>query len=664
MKEIRIKELKIKNFKGIKNKSFEFDNLSVNIFGDNATGKTTIVDAFLWLLFNKNSAGSTDFSIKPIDVNGNILHNAEYSVSAVFSLKDENCQKEIELKKVLREKYTKKRGETTSTFTGHETFYFKDGSPKLLKEYQQEVDKLCNEDSFRMLTAPFYFNRMDKKTKRDVLLKAIPNISNLDIVEKDVELYSLLEDLKTSSIEELIAKHKSNAGSINKQLPSFEYKIEELNNMITNLDIDDKEGIEKISISIEKQKEYIAELQIQKNSKTNIVLLNSLNSEISELNSLLEKLRLENLKDKNEKLKKLQNELFNLQNEEFKIKSLLFEKKSLISKCQKNIELKENEIEDLKSKIELAYKQCEEIDNLEYDGDSICPTCGQQLPSGEIDKAIELFNLDKANKLEKAIKNGKFLKEEINSLDIEKNALNAEKMALENELQIVLKKSEEIQLQIENKSKEILETENLKVQDSEEILETKNKITKKEEEKEELLKESTSATELAFVIKQEQLKLDELYNQKARFEQNLANRKRIEELTIEQQKMAEEYNKAIYQVMLCEKFLKTKIKIIEKDVNNLFEKVKFTMFKEQINGGYEEVCYATIDGVPFEDANNAAKINAGLDIIKTLQKVENTIAPIFIDNAESVTNFEELANTQIIKLYVKENEKELKMEVK
>lgn len=120
------------------------------------------------------------------------------------------------------------------------------------------------------------------------------------------------------------------------------------------------------------------------------------------------------------------------------------------------------------------------------------------IASGEIDKAIELFNLDKANKLEKAIKNGKFLKEEINSLDIEKNALNAEKMALENELQIVLKKLEEIQLQIENKSKEILETENLKVQDSEEILETKNKITKKEEEKEELLKESTSATETCF----------------------------------------------------------------------------------------------------------------------------------------------------------------------
>ena len=104
--------------------------------------------------------------------------------------------------------------------------------------------------------------------------------------------------------------------------------------------------------------------------------------------------------------------------------------------------------------------------------------------------------------------------------------------------------------------------------------------------------------------------------------------------------------------------------MLEKEVNNLFSKVNFTMFKEQINGGYEEVCYATIDGVPFDDANNAAKINAGLDIIKTLQRVENVIAPIFIDNAESVTSFDELINTQIIKLYVKENEKELTMEVK
>ncbi len=108
---------------------------------------------------------------------------------------------------------------------------------------------------------------MDKKTKRDVLLKAIPNISNLDIVKKMLNYILFLEDLKTSSIEELIAKHKSNAGSINKQLPSFEYKIEELNNMITNLDIDDKEGIEKISISIEKKKNILQNYKYKKIQK-------------------------------------------------------------------------------------------------------------------------------------------------------------------------------------------------------------------------------------------------------------------------------------------------------------------------------------------------------------------------------------------------------------
>ena len=135
-------------------------------------------------------------------------------------------------------------------------------------------------------------------------------------------------------------------------------------------------------------------------------------------------------------------------------------------------------------------------------------------------------------------------------------------------------------------------------------------------------------------------------------------------MTKEQQKVANDYTQAMEKVGLVEKFLKAKVELITEDINKLFTHVKFMMFREQINGGYEEVCIATIDGVPFEDANNAAKINAGLDIIKTLQKIENLNAPIFIDNAESVTSFEELENTQLIKLYVREGVNPLQVEVK
>lgn len=665
MKTIKIKSLSLTNFKGIKNRSFDFNCNSVNFYGENATGKTTIVDAFLWLLFNKNSAGSSDFSIKPIDKDGNVLHNVDYSVAATFEITTEDCKYETELKKVLREKYTKKRGETTATFTGHETTYFKDGVPKLLKEYQQEVDKLCSEDLFRMLTAPFYFNRMDKKTKREVLLKAIPNISDLDVVEKNVNLYPLLNELKNLTIEELLAKYKATATNANKQIPAYGYKIEELNSMITTTsEEEDLENIENVKLVIDNQKEYIANLQEQRNSKTNLSLMSKINSEINDLKNDYETLKNNVLLSKKLKVKDLQNELFVLQNDEFKAKSECFNHKNEQEKIDKQILMKETKIDELKQLIEIAYIKCEEIDSELFRGDTICPTCGRDLPQEQIEQAISLFNLDKANRLEKTIENGKKLKEQLNTCLLEKDALIDLKLPLNEQLNKNENELEFIQENIIQKNEEIAKIQNEEISETEEMAEIKKAILTKEKDKEELLNISSSASDLAFTISQEQQKLDEMYSRKARYENNLANRKRITELEEEQKKLSETYNVAIDQMKLCEDFLREKVKMLEKEVNNLFSKVKFTMFKEQINGGYEEVCYATIDGVPFDDANNASKINAGLDIIKTLQQVENVIAPIFIDNAESVTSFDELINTQIIKLYVKENEKELTMEVK
>lgn len=656
----------MQNFKGIKKRTFDFANQSVNFLGDNATGKTTIVDAFLWLLFNKNSNGSTDFSIKPIDANGNVLHNADYSVSAVFTIDDGLMAYDVELKKVLREKYTKKRGETQSAFTGHETSYFKDGAPKLLKEYQQEVDKLCSEDTFKMLTAPFYFNKMDKKTKREVLLKAIPDVSNLDVVSNNSSLYPLLEELKVLSIEELTAKYKAAASTANKQIPSYGYKIEELQAMInTESEEDDVNGLEDVKTLIDAQKAYIFELQEQKNTKTNLATLKAIDGEILVLEENLHKAKLEKMANDGAKLKELQEEVQKLSS------TLQFKKgeKFAIELRKKDMESfalkQEQRILELDQLIEAAYQRCAEIDGTEFKGETICPTCGQTLPQEQIDHAKELFNLDKANKLQKAIENGKQLKTEYENLQNElchsKDNVKSYELDLADadaEINTVaqeLAKAEERLAQAKNDC--ISSTTN-------EITDIKHQIVVKKEEKQRLMSESSSASDIGFIILQESKKLDEYYGRKARYESNLANRKRILELEQEQKQLSNEYNQAIAKVVLCETFLKEKVKLIEQDVNKLFSKVNFTMFKEQINGGYEEVCYATIDGVPFDDANNAAKINAGLDIIKTLQKVEGIIAPIFIDNAESVTQFDELENTQLIKLYVCETEKELKMEVK
>lgn len=657
MKKIFIKNLKLNNFKGIKKAEYDFSQEEIKIIGDNGTGKTTIIDAFLWLLFNKNSQNATDFSIKPIDKDGNVLHNVDYSVESTFEVIESHGvfydKKEITLKKVMREKWTKKRGETSPTFTGHETSYFKNDSPKLLKEYQVEVENLCKEDLFRMLTSPFYFNHLDKKVKRDTLLKAVPSISDLSIIEKNIKFYSLIEDLKSSSIEELVAKCKANISSINKNLPSYGFKIEELKNSITTEEEDDDlEGIENTKSLIDHQKRFIDELKTQRDSKTNLAELSAINKEILKLKNSLFEISLNNpLKIKKEKtIEKLKKEIADLH---FNLGQIEGDKKIKMIKnhaMEQEIKDLKEKIEDMKKSIDIVYRQCEEIDNLVFSGETTCPTCGQNLPDEQIADAKKLFNLNKSESLQRAIDKGKTLKLVLQELETKLQSRNAE--LINSNFEEENAKIANFEVQINKKNEELSQELSQEIEDSEEMKELQKKISETEIMKQQLMSSSTASPDLSLKIQEAEDELDSYFSRKARYENNIQFRIRIKELEAEQGSLADNLRSSEEKLILCEEFLKEKVKMIEKQVNDLFSKVNFTMFKEQINGAYEEGFYATIDGVPFDDANNASKINAGLDIIKTLQKVYQIKAPIFIDNAESVTQFEELDDTQTIKLYV------------
>jgi hypothetical protein len=105
---------------------------------------------------------------------------------------------------------------------------------------------------------------------------------------------------------------------------------------------------------------------------------------------------------------------------------------------------------------------------------------------------------------------------------------------------------------------------------------------------------------------------------------------------------------------------------LQNKINANFEIVKFELFKKYLNSGIEDTCVATVlsaDGnyVPYASANNANKINAGLDIIRTLQKINDVKAPIFIDNAESTVRFLNV-DSQLIRLYVSEQDTNLRIE--
>ena len=133
---------------------------------------------------------------------------------------------------------------------------------------------------------------------------------------------------------------------------------------------------------------------------------------------------------------------------------------------------------------------------------------------------------------------------------------------------------------------------------------------------------------------------------------------RIAELETQQAELAAEKSKLDEASYLMDEFIRAKVNMLEDVINSRFKLARFKMFNVMLNGNIEECCETTYKGVPYRSMNNAARINVGLDIINTLTKYFKVEAPVFIDNAEAVTEFVPV-NSQTIKLIVDESEPQL-----
>ena len=110
------------------------------------------------------------------------------------------------------------------------------------------------------------------------------------------------------------------------------------------------------------------------------------------------------------------------------------------------------------------------------------------------------------------------------------------------------------------------------------------------------------------------------------------------------------------------RFLNTKLL----KINSKFKNVRFRLFKQQINGGIIDDCEVmakTGTGyMPYGTANNAARISAGLEIIRTFSRTWGLQMPVFVDNAESITRLD-TDGLQVIRLVVSEDDKTLRIEM-
>lgn len=633
---MKLLKLNLQNFKGIRNSEFDFGGIDATIYGDNATGKTTVFDSLCWLLFGKDSLDRADFEIKTLE-NGEPIHKVNHEVEAEFLNDDGNS---FTLRRVYREKYSSPRGGDTK-LTGHTTDYFINEVPVKEKEYKQYINDVIAEDVFKLITNPLYFNEQYSwQNRRKLLLEMCGDVEDASVINSKDELKRLSELLNGRTVDEqrkIVAAKKT---AINKELDMIPVRIDEA--LRNKADITASQT--KLTTGIETLNKSINELENQKATIINGFSSTEKRSKIDEIGR---------------QLKARQSEVLSIYNTEKQRKrgeyeALLTQLKIIESEhdrytdraydLAKDIERESKRIETLQAEFDTFNAQ-------EFNKEA-CPTCGQPLLE---DKQAELeaaFNSEKAAKLE-----------EWQSLIESAEKLKAN---YEEQREELIVKADGLTKEIEDKTKayetKFKEYESYlepNVEDDPDYKELKAELflLELDEGEEADDKEVARLDEEINSVKEKRAALETELN---KYTLNADIQKRVIELENQQQKLAAEKNLLDETSFLIDEFVKAKVDMLEESINSHFEYARFKMFNVLVNGNVEECCETTYKGVPYRSMNNAARMNVGLDIINALTKFYNVTAPVFIDNAEAVTDFIK-CNSQTIKLVVDADFKELTM---
>ena len=672
---IILKSLHIENFKGIKSLEVNFSN-KTSIKGQNAAGKTTIFDAFTWLLFNKNSAGEEKFNVRPLDKDGKKIDNVEIKVVGVLDVEG----KEVMLSKVQKQNWVKKRGTDTVTLQGNPNSYEIDGYPKSEADFKAYVSELSqSEDMFKLLTNPQYFSSLKWKEQRDILIKLIAEVSDMELAQTDSQYAPLLSELeKAPSTDDIRAKFSKALTEWKKKQAEIPVRIDEAEK--SKVDVDTAEQ-ELLKTDLERQ---IKEIELQMKSSSKVI--DDLEQQKFEL-----QFEINDCKRKaNESLIKERRSLDD-RKDEATIKFNDLHKQ--ITKLESEIVEKKKRIPTLESeKAELGKQYMSEkektFDESSYlfdeskwkfdESTTVCSLCGQRLPEDKIEQLKTDFEEKKAKAKEDAAERLKTIRESFNNQKVaELNRIAS--LGTDKKSEIEIMKSD-----IEDAEKKLPE---LREQETEQM-KIKNECIKKlselpeeadlstNEDYKALMKKNTDLQSQIDSARANSIDTSELESKKLELEAALEDAKtiiaqaaknveideRIAQLQAEQKEIGQKVADQEQMLYLLESFIRYKLDKVSDSINSHFKTVNFKLFEIQLNGGMKDCCECTINGVPYSTLNSGHRIVAGLDIIQSLSELYGVSVPIFVDNAESLNEFNVPdMDAQLILLSVSED-KQLKVE--
>lgn len=643
---ITLKTLKIENFKGIKKLDITFGQ-KTKISGENATGKTSVFDAIMWLLFNKNSLGVEKFDIRPLDENGKTVDFIEIKASAEFECETGET---FTLDKVQKQKWTKHTGDETETFTGNVNEYAVNGFPKSEKEYKAFIAELIDEEHFKLLSSPTYFVNLSWKKQREILMSLVSEESDLDFAKRVGGFEMLIPELEIApKTNDIVDKWKKSKKDLDAKYKEYPVRIDELFKAKVDYDVN--------ALTAEKA-ELENKIALTKNDDTNSILA-GLQNELNELK--IAKSAMEN---------KAKQDYLNERADYDKRKH-----ECEVAKANAEVDIRRAEIEianaderidrynTMLSELGAEYHEVhnEKFDETPYvwnDNAGICPTCKRPLPAEEIDRAKNALAENRAKAIvafsEKKSSKENHLIEKGNEIKALAPKVQEERARAEQALQTakdVLTKAEKDLANLGTFN--VAEPNLTGAKDYDYLV---SQIATKESEIANIQsapKADTTALEIELRSVNERI---------AKAQANASIDARIKELEAEQRETSQKITTAEGMLYTLDKFIKAKLESISSGINCKFSMVNFKLFNVLLNGGVEETCECTFNGVPYSSLNNGMKICGGLDIVNTLSKEFDKTVFVFVDNAESINDYKmpEMSG-QLITLSVT-TDKELKVE--
>ncbi len=644
---MQLQSLEVRNFKGIREFNLETGGGDVDVYGQNGSGKTTLEDAFLWLIFGKDSQGLKKFGIKPVGTGGDAESGIRSEVQA--TLIDEKTGATITLKKSFYEVWTKHRNSPKRTFDRHTTDHFVDGTAKTEGAFEKEIAKWCEEEeAFRLLTNPRYFTSLHWTKQRDLILAECGDVSEADVIAADPKLATIPEILGGKTLDDKRDDIKAARSEINQELDRIPVRIAEVDRGLPAI----PEGGQGAA-GIERLRKLLRDKETERVQAVE-------GGAMAEKTRQLKELEGEILGMENAHRSEVETQIGAARAAKAETAQAISEFQAQVDQTQRGMDNNTRMISDLETQTESLRAQWDKLDLSEFTA-TVCPTCEQDLPEDKVKVSRANFNQSRASALETIEAEAK---DKLTAID----RMKAANEQLRLDVEIDDKLFERLQTKLQEHDAGILGLQakqaNVKngSSDTPEYLEKTIKKAALEQAIRDLKAGEIEGPVQALADEIEAIvgQIAEQEEIQATLKQRAAGAVRIQELKAEQKLLAEKFEDLVAALTTTDRFIVTKVRMLDEKINRRYELVRFKLFNLLLNGGVEETCEVSLNGVPHTDMSFSEERRAGLDIIRTLSKHYKINCPVFLDNRESITEIPAM-NCQVISLIVSEQDKTLRV---